>query len=201
MRNSVIDNIKGANENHAFVSTAGVGPFRLINNQFSAVHINTLFGGAASDVIGKSPADILFLGNYNWKPFKYMIWNNSMDPTGACPSDSSTEGALYKANTSVTYYECRSGAWVQLADVTEYDNLANPRLGGAAGGFDKNNWELKNATRVEARGNVISGAWSYNFGSQIGAGVLFNAVDATGTTPTQNFGVTISHVDFRNNRF
>jgi hypothetical protein len=199
-RNGVIDNIKATGEVHGLISTSAVGPHRIINSQITALTINSLYGGANSNVIGRSPADILFLGNYYWKPFKYMIWSNTMDPTGACPSDSSTEGALYNATISATYYECRSGAWVQLADSTEYNGLALPRLGGATRGFNKNNFELKNATRVKVRGNVINGAWGLQFGSQSGAAVLYNAVDATGTSATKNLGVKVSHVDFRNNR-
>ena len=167
--NSRLSEIKSRDsEAQAIAGWNSFGPFYFRNNYFSASAITTLFGGAEPNIRGVRATDVTYLGNHYYRPWKWRSRSDTSDPSGPCLYDS--EGGEYYKNTSApTYWRCDGGAWVQISQPEFSD-----------GYFNKNQFELKNASRVRVDGNLIENAWLPTWQSQHGAAFLFNQVDNDG---------------------
>ena len=195
--NSTIEDIKNSTaagqEAHAIVEYGGLGPIRVVNNKLSASHINVLWGGAVSAMQGVRMEWIEFSNNWLYRPYKWIDWPGTVDPTplSPCPVDADGRGATYHNTSAGTYWECQGavpGTWTQLSDVTAYNALVNARQVAVG---DKNIFEIKSASKVHFEGNLLDQAYSLNWQGQAGSCFLFNAVYGS--------DVQESHLLFENN--
>jgi hypothetical protein len=147
--NSYISDIKFRDaEGQAIAGWNSYGPFYFRNNYLSASGITTLFGGATPNIRGARATDLTFLGNHYYRPWHWRSRSGTSDPTGTCLYDA--EGGEYYKNTSAaTYWRCDSGTWVQV-----------PQSEFSEGFFNKNQFELKNASRALVEGNLIENGWT-----------------------------------------
>jgi hypothetical protein len=195
IQNSTIERIRTASisgaESHGIVSYSGLGPNWVVNNTISAGMIQTLWGGADPTMQGVRTEGLTYIGNWLYRPFKWMDWSGTTDPSplSPCPVDTDGHGATYRNTSLGTYWECQGaapGTWMPIGAST-YTSLTSARIPTP----DKNVFELKDASRVYVEGNLFDQAYSWNFQSQHGACVLLNL---TGKPPDR-----ISHVVMQNN--
>jgi hypothetical protein len=123
IRNSTIDNIRtertAATGSFAIISYGGLGPTRVTNNKLSAGEIHAIWGGALGAMQGAQTQWISFTGNWLYRPYKWLDWSGTVDPTptSPCPVDSDSHGATYRNTTAVTYWECQGaspGTWTSI---------------------------------------------------------------------------------------
>ena len=189
--NSWIGEIKDANgEAKAILSISGAGPMVIRNNHLEAAAITTLVGGADSMIPGTRASDLAFLGNHYYRPWKWRFQDVTADPTGTCMWDA--RGGEFQHNTSnSTYWQCQGGAWTAILAgaypaITSY--------------WQKNHFELKNASRVQIEGNLIENAWLPAAQGQKGAAFLFNQVGYYVAGGNYDNHATIKYAVLENNR-
>ncbi len=189
--NSWFGEIKDADgEAKAILNVGGVGPFVFRNNHLEAAAITTLMGGADPPIAGTRATDVIFLGNHYYRPWKWRFQDVTADPTGTCMWDA--RGGEFQHNTgNSTYWECQSGTWAEIAAA------AYPALRTY---WQKNHFELKNASRAWVDGNLIENAWLPAAQGQKGAAFLFNQVGYYPVGGIYDRYSTIKYVVIENNR-
>jgi hypothetical protein len=199
--NSTIENIRtertAATGSFAIISYGGLGPIRIENNKLSAAEIHVIWGGALGALQGARTQWISFLGNWLYRPYKWLDWSGTNDPSplSPCPIDDDSHGATYRNTTAVTYWECQGaapGTWTAITGAT-YTALVGVRIPTP----NKNIFELKDASFVRLEGNLLDQAYSWNRESQHGACFLFNLTGGNSATP--GTPDRISHVTIENN--
>jgi hypothetical protein len=196
LRNSTVENVRtnsgSGSESHALSSTAGLGPTFVRNNKLSGGMIHSIWGGGAPVIQGAQSAFIEYVGNWLYRPFKWLDWSGTVNPAplSPCPVDSDGHGATYRNTSAGTYWECQGtspGTWTRLASQSAYLALVNARLPTP----NKNMFELKNASFVHVEGNYLDQAYSWYFDGQNGSCFLLNLIDGVSTR--------LAHIDIENN--
>jgi hypothetical protein len=151
--NSTFAEIKGINtEAQAITGWNGTGPFYFRNNRFEASTIDTLFGGAAPNILGVRAKDLYFGGNHYYRSWRWRFTKGTCDPSGACLWDAN--GGEYYLNYSDTprFWQCQNGSWNEITEAQMSSTIIQSYKSGAgapSGNCSFNNQPYKNTTADE----------------------------------------------------
>lgn len=186
--NSWIDNFKNQNgESNSIGGWNAKGPGYFKNNHLEAAAITTLFGGAEPNIKGVRADGLFFIGNHYYRRWAWRVRQNSGNPSGTCLYDSNG-GEYYKNTDDNSYWRCVGGTWTSIS-AGEF----------SAYYWQKNVFELKNATRTWVYGNIFENSWNPAAQNQFGALFLFNLVDNDPDNGPAEPAATVGYVNVHHN--